>query len=134
MSVVYDQNDWIGQWVSDKVGGMWIPQGSVAIGQVDDGKITAGVIFDRYNGASISSTLAISGKITRDFVQAILHYPFNVAKVNCVINVVSSTNKKSMRLTEHFGFKRVAVIPSATNDGDMVIYSLTRINCKFLKE
>lgn len=125
----------VGMWVTERMHSKWQPETSIAIGQEKDGIITAGVIFDRYNGASISSTLAADEPLSREFVRAMLRYPFAVANAKCVINTVSSANTKSIRLTEHFGFKRVAVVPDAYPDGDMIIYSLTPDNCsKFLRE
>lgn len=124
------QGNPVGEWVSSKVGGMWIPQGSVAIGQEKNGELVAGCIFDNYCKSSIRSTLAVDGRMSREFVREILRYPFDYLGVNCVINTVSSANTKSLRLTEHFGFKRVATIPLAMPDGDMVIYSLSRNDCQ----
>lgn len=127
------QGDEVGLWVSERLKGTWFPQGSIAFGQTKDGKINAGVIFDRYNHASISSSIAVEAPLTREFVKFILNYAFNTANVNCIVNVVSTANAKSLRLTEHFGFKRVAVIPNAMPDGDMVIYTITKEQCKFMR-
>ena len=124
------QGNEVGEWVSKKVNGLWIPQGSIALGLVKEKEIIAGCIFDNYCINSIRSTLAIEGRINREFIRAILDYPFNFLKVNCIINTVSSFNTKSMKLTEHFGFKRVATIPLAMPDGgDMIIYSLVKKDC-----
>ena len=124
------QGDPVGEWVCSRTKEQWFSQGAVAIGQQEEGILTAGVIFDRYNKACITSTLAADKRLSRKFVRAILSYAFDVAKVNCVVNVVSSANHKSIKLTEHFGFKRVAEIPHAMPDGDMVIFSLSRDDCK----
>lgn len=128
------QGDPVGLWVSERIKGNYEPLFSVAIGWEVDGVLTAGVIFDRHNGAAISSSIAVEGSLPREFVRAILDYPFNFLKVNCVINVVSSANLRSIRLTEHFGFKRIASIPEATLDGDMLIYCLRKEDCaKFMR-
>lgn len=131
-----EANEEIGLWVMDRVGGQYIGQESQCFGVVQDGKITGGVVYDGWNGASMRITTAGEGKrwITKGFLWMIFDYAFNQAKVNVVMAMISSANEPSLRLCEKVGFKRVAEIDDAYPDGAMVIFSLTKKDCKWVKE
>jgi hypothetical protein len=47
---------------------------------------------------------------------------------------VSSKNFKSIRLVTHMGFKEEANIKDAHPLGDIVIFTMTKEDCKFLGE
>ena len=124
----------VGKWVCEKIGSDWIAEGAACIGEAKDGKLVSGVFYNQYNGASIYFTLATDTSLSRSFVQAMLSYPFDVLKVNCLIAQVSSSNVKSLKLANHLGFKQIGSIPSAMPDGDMVILSLVKQHClKFME-
>ena len=128
------QGDAVGEWVSKKVNGEWFKNSSFAIGVLEDGKIVSGCVFDNYNIASVRGTIASDIPIKRAFIKAILDYPFNVLKVNCVLITVSSANTKSRKFVEKLGFKYLVSIPNACKDGDMEIYSLVKQDCiKFME-
>ena len=126
--------DLVGQWVCEKIGSAWFAEGSACIGETRDEKLVSGVFYNHYNGASIFATIATERSLSRSFIKAILNYPFEVLKVNCIIVQVSSKNVKSLKLANHLGFKQIGCIPSAMTDGDMVILSLVKQQCnKFME-
>jgi len=129
------QGDEIGQWVMNQIGGEWFSQGTYCIGEIRDGEIKSGVIFREYNGASISASIATVQNFSRSFISTILHYPFDLLKVNCIWITVSSGNEKSLKLVKRLGFRQQTKIPHAMRDGDMVIFSLRRKDCsKFMEK
>jgi RimJ/RimL family protein N-acetyltransferase len=124
----------VGKWVCEKIGSDWIAEGAACIGEAKEGKLVSGVFYNHYNGASIFATIATDKSLSRTFTKAILSYPFDVLKVNCIIVQVSSKNVKSIKLANHLGFKQIGSIPSAMTDGDMVILSLVKQHCiKFME-
>ena len=107
-----------------------------AIGLEKDGKIVAGVIYDWYEeNARCSTHIAAVGKhwMTKKFLWMIFDYPFNQLNVNVIVNTVSSANTKSIKFTEHLGFTEVARIPNGFKDGDLIIYTLHKENCKWIR-
>lgn len=107
-----------------------------ALGIEENGELIAGVVYDSYEeNARISSHCAGIGKrwLTKTFLWMMFDYPFNQLNVNVMINTVSSSNKNSMRFTEHLGFKQVARIEGGASDGDLIIYALYKKDCKWIR-
>lgn len=125
----------VGTWVCDKTGGTYDPC-SVAIGLEQHGELIAGVLFDQYNGKSICMHVAAVGPnwLTREYLAVCFDYPFNQAKVTKILGLVDSKNTLARRFDEHLGFRLEATIEDAGKDGDLLIYSMTRQQCRYLKE
>ena len=64
----------------------------------------------------------------------IFDYPFNVCKVKKIIVPVDATNLKSISLVEKMGFTEEARIKDGMADGDMILYTLAKDDCKYLGE
>ena len=127
----------IGIWVCARTGGQFELSGSVAIGLEQDGQLIAGVLFDQYNGRSICMHVAaVEGArwLTKEYLRVCFDYPFNQAKVNKIIGLVDSTNHTARRFDEHLGFTLAATLEDAGKYGDLLIYSMTRQQCWFLKK
>lgn len=103
-----------------------------AIGLERDNKIVAGVIYDNYNGINIFAHIAIKGKITRNFLWYMHHYPFMELKVDRVTGLIPSNNKKVIRFVEKLGAHREGTMRNAHPDGDLLVYCLFRKDCKYL--
>jgi RimJ/RimL family protein N-acetyltransferase len=126
----------VGHWVSDRLEATFNPELDEAIGLEKKGQIVAGVVFDNFNGRSICIHVAAEGShwLTRSFIRAVFTYAFDVAKVNKLIGPVDSTNERAMRFDEHLGFVPEAVLTGAGRHGDLILYSMTRQQCRFLKD
>jgi RimJ/RimL family protein N-acetyltransferase len=130
--IVLHQDRIIGEWVCARTGGYYTE--GTAIGLLSNGRLIAGVLYDHYNGASIAMHVAGEGNwLTRDFLRICFHYPFEQLKVRKVIGMVSSANKQAQRFDEHLGFTLEATIKDAAPDGDLLLYSMTREQCRFFK-
>lgn len=105
-----------------------------AIGLEQDGELIAGVIYDQFNGRSIVMQIAAEGTnwMTREYLRTCFDYPFNHAKVNKIIVTVDSTNTRAMRLDEHLGFQLEATIKDAGHTGDLIVYSMSKDQCRAL--
>ena len=126
----------IGPWVCERTGGQWNGEGA-CIGMVKDGAIVAGVIFDHYNGQSACMHVASDGSrhwLTRKFLETCFDYPFNQLKLKKVIGLVDSMNIDALKFDKHLGFVEEAVIKDAGAKGDLHILTMTRQQCRFLKD
>ena len=124
------------EWVAPRTGGQYYG-GGVGIGIEKDGALIAGVIFDQCNGRSINMHVAaIPGKrwMTKEFLHLCFSYPFDQLKVNKIIISVDSANTEAYAFDKHCGFHDEHTITDAGNLADLHILSMTRQQCRFLKD
>ena len=122
----------VGAWMQAQGAGYW-RDGATCIGLEREGAIVAGAMFDYYNGASIFAHIAIAGRITKEWLWFICHYPFEQLRCNVVIGLVSQSNDAAQQFDEHFGFRPALTIPRADPSGDLIIYTLRKEDCRFLR-
>lgn len=132
--IVWDQSQKVGEWVCARIGGTFDASSSAAIGLEKDGTLVAGVLFDHFNGRSIAMHVAGEGGhwMTRDFARACFGYVFNQLKVQKVLGWVDSTNLQARRYDEHLGFQLEATVTGAGKTGDLLIYTMTPDQCRWL--
>jgi gamma-glutamylcyclotransferase (GGCT)/AIG2-like uncharacterized protein YtfP len=101
---------------------------------VDDGVPVAGVIYDCYNTVIIAAHIWIDTdrKPSRAWYAAIFDYPFNRLQVRKVVGQVASDNEDATKLDEHFGFVEEARVKDYSTDGDLIIYTMTKEQCRVL--
>lgn len=130
--IVVGQDRRVGDWVCARTGGSGYVEG-VAIGWERNGQLTAGVLVDHYNGASACLHVAGDGKkwLTREFLYFVFGYVFEQLKLNVVIGLVPSWNTQALRFDLHLGFVEMCRIPGAVPDGDLVILTMTRGQCRW---
>lgn len=99
------------------------------------GKLVGGVVYDNWWQVSIGMHICglEENFITRDFLWAIYHYPFEQLKVDKVFGLVASTNPKAMNIAEHMGFTPEGKMVGAIKGGDLVIYAMYRADCRWLR-
>ena len=97
-------------------------------------RFIAAVVYDNFTGTSIVASIVIGGAMNKRFLHDIFDYPFNQLRVNQILGYVNSSNTKAIRLNEKLGFVSVAVIPGVYRDGDMIIYSMSRSDCRLLEK
>jgi L-amino acid N-acyltransferase YncA len=122
----------IGWWVFERTGGIFEPNCSATLGWEVDEKLTAGVVFDQYNGRSLCMHVALEQSIPRSFLKACFDYAFNKLGVLKVIGLVDSTNEKALRFDRHLGFIEETCIKDAGKHGDIVILTMTREQCRWI--
>ena len=124
----------VGHWVAARNYQMYFEANSQSIGLEKDGEIVAGVIYDSWNRRSIVCHIAATESLTATFLAKVFDYSFRQLQVHKMIATVSSKNFKSIRLVTHMGFKEEAKIKDAHPSGDIVIFTMTKEDCKFLGE
>jgi RimJ/RimL family protein N-acetyltransferase len=122
----------IGHWVAERIKGAYFEAKSSAIGLLKDEEIVAGVIYENWNGRTITCHIAIETRLTKSYLKAIFDYPFNICQVEKIIVPVAQNNHKSLKLVKNMGFNEEARIKDATPEGDMIFLTLEREKCRFL--
>lgn len=122
-------------WVADKVESWFAPQGVAALGWECDGVLTSGVVYDHFTGVSITATIALEPKTTlsRMFLWAIFDYPFNQLGVKKILAYVEESNSKSLTILNRMGFEQEGRIEGVYQGGAMLILTLTKNTCVWLK-
>lgn len=125
----------LGPWICERLDTDWLPGRGECIGLADSGRIVAGVLFDSFNGASVCMHIAAepgSQWMNRKLLWVCFDYPFNQLKVSKILGLVAEGNTAARRLDEHLGFVREATLRDADPSGDLLIYSMTRSQCRWL--
>lgn len=131
----------VGPWVAEKLNCVWAPNLSQAIGLMEvapDGvpvKLIAGALFSDYNGASTQVHLVAEPGakwMTRPYLGFCFQYAFNQLGVKKLLGYVGEGNLTAQRFDEHIGFQLETTIPDAHPDGTLLIYSMTRAQCRWL--
>lgn len=133
--VVTNCEDLFGPWICYELGTDWFNGRGRVIGLMEDGKgPVAAALFESHNGASILVHLAATGRnwMTRDFLWFVCYYPFMQLGVTKVIAPVESTNYRSVRFIEHFGFTLESTLKDAAPNGDLLLFTLRKEDCKWL--
>jgi len=123
-----------GHWTAEQTKGKYFEANSQSIGLKQNGEFVAGVIYENWNRRTITCHIAISGRLTPRYLAVIFDYPFNVCDVKKIIVPVDATNSKSVNLVEKMGFTEEARIKDGMADGDMILYTLAKNDCKYLGE
>lgn len=133
--IITGQDEIFGPWIAKQLGTDWFPGRGSVIGLWEDeiGPV-AGCLYESCNGSSIIGHLAGIGRkwMNREYLWYCYYYPFEELKVNKIIGIVESTNLEAQRLDEHMGFTLEATLKEAAPNGDLLIYTMTKDQCKWL--
>ena len=104
------------------------------IGLERDGQIICVFGYNNFNGKSCHQHIIYKeGEyVPRNYVWFVYYYPFNQMGVDVLIGMTPSDNKKALRLAKHAGFIEQCTIKGAAMDGDLVVSSLKKEECRFL--
>ena len=104
------------------------------IGSSFNGVVKAVVVYCGFFGKSCMIHVHGDGShwITKDFLKTTFELPFKNWNLKVIIGTVAGNNVKSLKLSRHLGFREVAVIPDAHDEGDLVIFEMRPADCRFL--
>ena len=121
--------------IAKEAGTHFNPECDVAIVRVEEGELLGGVIFTGYTGASIRAHIAgLKPRwIDRDMLWMMFHYPFDQLAVRKIFGHVHSTNRKALDFNTKLGFKIEVQIDGVYRDADLVVMSMRREECRWLK-
>jgi RimJ/RimL family protein N-acetyltransferase len=135
--VITDDPVRVGEWVCARAGGVYNPVDSYAIGLEEDGALVAGVMYNNYYpGGSVQVHIAAEpGKrwATRENMRIAFDYPFNQLQVKKIVGIVREDNLLARRIDEHLGCVLETRIKDACAGGDLLIYTMTKEQCRFLE-
>lgn len=132
-TVISCDRELLGEWAKARIPyvrdwGDWYQ----AVGRIDDGEITAAVIYKDYSLCDIGMHIAAEGRwATRAFLDTIFHYPFGILKVQRVTGYVPRKREDQLRFWELMGFQREGVLRQALPDDDIVIIGLLKDECRY---
>lgn len=111
------------------------PECDRVISRSERGRLIGGVLFTGYTGASIGLHCAgFDPKwINKDLLWLVFDYAFRQLNVRQITGTIHSGNLRALRLNQHLGFREVARIAEIFPDGDLVIMSMRKEDCRWLK-
>jgi len=119
-------------WMSAKLDGEVECQ--AALGLVCNETIHAGVVYNDWNGVSVTATIAVEGIMTPSYLAAIFHYPFIHLGAKKIICQIGEKNQKSIHLCEKMGFRKEAQLLDSHPDGRLLLYTMSKEQCRFIGE
>lgn len=133
-TIIYDQPEKVGEWVCSKAGGIYSKQHCQSIGIEENGELVAGFLYDQYREKSIGLHVAIKDGyfFKKEDLRICFSYPFYQLNVNKIIGMIDSSNKKCINFCKRVGANIEVIIKDASKNGDLVVVSLKKENCKFI--
>jgi hypothetical protein len=100
----------------------------------DRGVLLGGVFFTDFNVVSVQVHIAGFTKnwIDRALLYVSVDWPYNKLGVNKMIAPVRATNQASIDFCLHFGFNIETRVKDVFPDGDLLVLSLYKSQCRFL--
>ena len=106
------------------------------LGLEQDGELTAGVLYEKWNGVNIWAHVALApGRrmVCREFLRYGFYYPFVELGCRRISGSVEASNTAARQLDEHLGFRQEAVLHGAASDGgDVILYVMRREDCRYV--
>lgn len=133
--LVYDQPLRVAQWVFSRLPHSDDATAYSAIGLESDGEIIVGVVYNSFTGADIDMTVAAKqGVLWRTrWIVPMFRYPFLQLGCRRVSARCASRNHKSASVLLHLGFKPEGYLRDALPDDDMLLFGMTRNECRWLE-
>lgn len=104
-----------------------------AIGYEIEGKLRGGVVYTNYSGANVFASIAADAPLTRRFLYAMFWCPFVQFEVRHIACAIEESNRASIKLCMHMGFRLEGRMrESAINGEDVIIMGLLKRDCRFL--
>lgn len=117
--------------------GLKTSEDMTALGLLRDGELTAGVLYEGFNGKNLWMHVAAApGKrwMVREYLLAAFAYPFWLCGVERISGYVDASNAAARRFNTHLGFTEEARLRQAAADGgDVILYVLWKRDCRFLE-
>ena len=124
-----------GYAIAEAAGTFFNPAADACIAREEDDELVGGVIYQNYTGTSCGLHLAgfRHDWVNKDMLWVCFHYPF--IQLNCtkIFGQVPLSNKRALEFDLKIGFKEETRISGVFDDGDLVVISMLREDCKWLK-
>jgi len=133
--VTTDNQDKLRNWLSE-IGQFDYPQETMCIGSVKDSELVGVTGFNAFmpNSCQIHVAAKDVQFLTREYLNCVFDYPFNKLKVKVIIAPICKDNVKSLNLCRKLGFEQVADIPYGHPNGDLIVVTMKRNQCRWLQQ
>lgn len=71
--------------------------------------------------------------MTPRIVREAFEFPFNVCGCEVVLGMVDSVNTQALDFDRRLGFEEIARIPNGGLEGDLIVFRMTRAECRWLR-
>jgi RimJ/RimL family protein N-acetyltransferase len=123
----------VARWVIDGIEGGRYIDGSQGIGYAKDGKLVAGVAYESQNKNCTWVHQRIEQSPSKQFWIIVVDYVYNQCGCKKMSGLVDASNEKAIKLNKHIGFKTEATLRDAGENGDLLIMSMWKDDCKILQ-
>jgi hypothetical protein len=125
-----------GEFIMGRMGAQWRPGMSV-LAVVRGNTTLGGVVYESYTGegGSVLGSLAGVTKhwLTKDFMYCAFDFAFNTMKVRKILGHVNANKTSVLAFDFALGFQFEAEIEGVYPDGNCIIVSMTRDQCRWLE-
>lgn len=133
--IILDDPDRLIAWAGEQLG-LGFFSDARAMGWGTPGDIRAVAVYERWTGTDCSVHLISDqrpGWLSRRFIAAGFTYPFVVGGLQRMTGLVPASNKRALRLNQHFGFRIEGALRRGADDGgDMIVMGMLREECPFI--
>lgn len=125
--LVFDRKDLIGAWVAAQVNQTAVWGDFYAMGTMRGSQVTAGVVFNNFNGANATVHIAVSvpSKTMIKLFNACCDYAFNKCKLRRITGMVPTNEPDVIRFDKKLGFSEEFVMKDGAVGADMMVLVLT---------
>ena len=76
--------------------------------------------------------VAIEGRITKGFLKAAFHWPFERWGLNAVMGLVTAGNTDALRFDLNLGFREVYRVKDGGRGEDLIVLEMRRDECRYI--
>jgi hypothetical protein len=106
---------------------------TMCIGLEKDGNMVCVTGYNHFNGKSCHGHYYHKGGyVPPSYIWYVHYYPFVQNSLDILIGIVSSANKAIIKLMLRLGYIFNGLIKGACPEGDLMIYTLNKKDCRFL--
>jgi RimJ/RimL family protein N-acetyltransferase len=99
------------------------------------GDIIGVIGYDSFTNASVQMHSAGEGNwLSKEFLRVMFDYPFVVCKLKVVYGCVLESNERALKLNYRVGFKYEHTLKDCYLEGGAIIMSMSKDECRYLKE
>jgi RimJ/RimL family protein N-acetyltransferase len=124
-----------GERIARLSGTIFNPRGHQVVSRMKDGELLGGVIFTDYTRASITVHMAgfVKNWANRDLIWCVFHYAFEQLGVKKIFGQVPASNEEALQIDLKLGFSIETRVKDVFVDGDLIVVSMYRDQCRWLK-
>jgi L-amino acid N-acyltransferase YncA len=129
-----DDDTVVAPWVGERTGDDFQAGVTACLGVMDEDKMVAGVVYDHLTGPCVTATIAVEGKcLPRRMIRAMFNFPFHYLGVRKILVYINEANEASLKLAKRLGFAVEAAIKDVYVEGDMLVLSLPKQDCVWIR-